>query len=404
MPRALPGRTCRLQPSESGRADQAGWIRGRIRVGLGSVQVGRPDPQHPTRLRRATCTGRRPARPPNTGDTSRNSDQCPATGRLTAARASGADQGRRGRRLRLGVDRRVLGLRRLLAADLARAHTSRSSSAPSVVQLAARTPTATAMTAMTLDHLSNGRFILGLGVLGPAGRRGLVRPPADKPLGPHPRVRRDHPPGDRARGAARLPRRALPAAVPRPGGAGSASRSRSSPTRCAARSRSTSAPRGPRTSPRPPRSRTAGSPLYYSPFRQEVLRGPDRPPQARASRSPPIVTFNITDDVEQALWPVEGHARLYIGGMGAKGQNYHTKLMARMGTRKRRTASRTSSSRASGTRRSPPCLTSSPTRSPGGPGPGASRRLEVAQEPGHHADDLGPHARGLRQAPDLVLG
>src|SRR5215475_13198138 len=33
-----------------------------------------------------------------------------------------------------------------------------------IVQLSARTPAATAMAAMTMDHLSGGRFILGLGV------------------------------------------------------------------------------------------------------------------------------------------------------------------------------------------------------------------------------------------------
>ena len=37
----------------------------------------------------------------------------------------------------------------------------------SVVQLAARTPTATAMSAITIDHMSGGRFRLGLGVSGP---------------------------------------------------------------------------------------------------------------------------------------------------------------------------------------------------------------------------------------------
>src|SRR3954453_4466131 len=32
---------------------------------------------------------------------------------------------------------------------------------PAIVQMSARTPTATAMAAMTMDHLSGGRFILG---------------------------------------------------------------------------------------------------------------------------------------------------------------------------------------------------------------------------------------------------
>ena len=53
--------------------------------------------------------------------------------------------------------------------------TSRMRLGTSVVQLSARTPTACAMAALTLDHLSGGRHILGLGVSGTAGRRGLVR-------------------------------------------------------------------------------------------------------------------------------------------------------------------------------------------------------------------------------------
>ena len=64
-----------------------------------------------------------------------------------------------------------------------RQHHHASAWAPAIVQLSARTPTATAMHAMTMDHLSGGRFILGLGAVRPAGRRGLVRPARSrKPL------------------------------------------------------------------------------------------------------------------------------------------------------------------------------------------------------------------------------
>ena len=45
--------------------------------------------------------------------------------------------------------------------------TTRMRLGTSVVQLSARTPTACAMAALTLDHLSGGRHILGLGVSGP---------------------------------------------------------------------------------------------------------------------------------------------------------------------------------------------------------------------------------------------
>ena len=51
-----------------------------------------------------------------------------------------------------------------------------------VIQLSARTPTATAMAAMTMDHLSNGRMIIGLGVSGPQVVEGWYGGPFAKPL------------------------------------------------------------------------------------------------------------------------------------------------------------------------------------------------------------------------------
>ena len=48
------------------------------------------------------------------------------------------------------------------------AHTEHIKLGTAVVQLAARTPAATAMQAMTIDHLAGGsRVIIGLGVRGP---------------------------------------------------------------------------------------------------------------------------------------------------------------------------------------------------------------------------------------------
>ena len=51
-----------------------------------------------------------------------------------------------------------------------------------VCQLSARTPVATAMTALTLDHLSGGRVILGLGASGPQVVEGWYGQPFPKPL------------------------------------------------------------------------------------------------------------------------------------------------------------------------------------------------------------------------------
>jgi F420-dependent oxidoreductase-like protein len=60
--------------------------------------------------------------------------------------------------------------------------TSRVRLGTSVVQMSARTPAACAMHALTLDHLSGGRFVLGLGVSGPQVVEGWYGRPFAKPL------------------------------------------------------------------------------------------------------------------------------------------------------------------------------------------------------------------------------
>lgn len=70
--------------------------------------------------------------------------------------------------------------------------------------------------------------------------------------------------------------------------------------------------------------------MYYSPYRQDVYAdqlAPAKPGFQIAA----LASLNITDDVAAGLLPVKAMLGFYIGGMGAKGQNYHTKLMARMG-------------------------------------------------------------------------
>jgi F420-dependent oxidoreductase-like protein len=62
------------------------------------------------------------------------------------------------------------------------ATTSRIRLGTSVVQLSARSPAACAMHALTLDHLSGGRFVLGLGVSGPQVVEGWYGEPFGKPL------------------------------------------------------------------------------------------------------------------------------------------------------------------------------------------------------------------------------
>ena len=51
-----------------------------------------------------------------------------------------------------------------------------------IMQIPARTPAMTAMTAVTLDQMSKGRFRLGLGVSGPQVVEGWHGVPYGKPL------------------------------------------------------------------------------------------------------------------------------------------------------------------------------------------------------------------------------
>ena len=63
------------------------------------------------------------------------------------------------------------------------ARTQRIDVGAAVMQIPARTPAMTAMTAATLDSLSGGRFRLGLGVSGPQVSEGWHGVRFDKPLG-----------------------------------------------------------------------------------------------------------------------------------------------------------------------------------------------------------------------------
>jgi F420-dependent oxidoreductase-like protein len=62
------------------------------------------------------------------------------------------------------------------------AHTSKINLGTSIMQLSARTPASAAMHAVALDHLSNGRLILGIGVSGPQVVEGWYGQPYPKPL------------------------------------------------------------------------------------------------------------------------------------------------------------------------------------------------------------------------------
>ena len=167
------------------------------------------------------------------------------------------------------------------------AHTSRIKLGTAIAQLSARTPAATAMHALTLDHLSGGRMILGLGVSGPAGGRGLVRPAVLEAARAHPRVRLDRPPGAAPR-AAGDERRARTTRCPTTGparwGLGKPLRSITHPLRA-------DLPiflgaEGPKNVALAAEIADGWLPLYYSPLPPRGVRRVPRRARSPASRSP----------------------------------------------------------------------------------------------------------------------
>ncbi len=106
------------------------------------------------------------------------------------------------------------------------AQTERIRIGAAILQMPGRSPAMTAMTAVTLDHLSNGRFILGLGSSGPQVAEGWHGQRFGSPARAHARVR-----GDRAQGAGTratgVRGRAVPAAAARRAGQGAQADDRS---------------------------------------------------------------------------------------------------------------------------------------------------------------------------------
>ena len=210
------------------------------------------------------------------------------------------------------------------------AHTERVKLGTSVVQLAARTPTATAMAALTLDHLSNGRMILGLGVSGPQVVEGWYGQPSNRPLA-------------RTREYVEIIRRVLARDEPlefqgdfyQHPYRGEGSSGLGKPLRSITHPLRRDIPiylgaEGPKNVTQTAEIADGWFPLYYSPYRPEVYA--DQLAGAKDGfEIASMCLVNVCDDVAEGLYPVKAMLGFYIGGMGAKGQNFHTKLMARMG-------------------------------------------------------------------------
>ncbi|MCZ7526389.1 MAG: LLM class F420-dependent oxidoreductase [Acidimicrobiia bacterium] len=215
--------------------------------------------------------------------------------------------------------------------------TTRVKLGTAIVQMSARTPAATAMAAMTLDHLSGGRFVLGLGASGPQVVEGWYGQPFAKPLA-------------RTREYVEIIRRILARdepvvfegehhRMPYPGGTGLGK-----PLRSIVHPLRPDVPiylgaEGPRNVALTAEIADGWLAIFYSPrndtfYRDALAEGFARPGARRSLDDFEVlctVPVIVHDDVEEAADLVRPFLALYIGGMGAREVNFHHEVFARMG-------------------------------------------------------------------------
>jgi F420-dependent oxidoreductase-like protein len=216
-------------------------------------------------------------------------------------------------------------------------HTDKIRLGTAIVQISARTPAATAMAAMTLDHLSAGRLILGLGVSGPQVVEGWYGQPFSKPLA---RMReyigilrqiwaRQGPVTNEG------PHYPLP--LPEGTGLGKPLKSSIHPLRedipiyLAAE--------GPKNIAMAAELCDGWLALFYSPNHDDIyadaLAEGFAAPGARRSAEDfevaATVPLIITEDIDSAMDAIRPMYALYFGGMGAKSVNFHANVPIRMG-------------------------------------------------------------------------
>jgi len=215
--------------------------------------------------------------------------------------------------------------------------TERIHVASGIMQIPARTPAMTAMTATTLDQLTGGRFILGLGVSGPQVVEGWHGVPYGKPL-----VRtREYVSIVRQIWARERPLEhsgehyQIPYRGPGASGLGKPLKSilhgRQIPIYIAAI--------GPKSVAQAAEIGDGWMPIWYTPYRNAIYKEPLAEGFARAGNAKSLAAFDIApavtviqgDDVQACLNFIKPFLALYIGGMGARGKNFYNDLACRYG-------------------------------------------------------------------------
>jgi F420-dependent oxidoreductase-like protein len=207
----------------------------------------------------------------------------------------------------------------------------------SIVQISARTPAATAMAAMTLDHLSSGRLILGLGVSGPQVVEGWYGQPFAKPLA----RTREYIGILREIWARQGPVTSDGPHYPLPlaghSGLGKALKASIHPLR--EEIPIYLAAEGPKNIALAGELCDGWLPLFYSPYhdgfyREALAEGQHRPGARRTAAEFEVaatVPLIIDEDVERAADRLRPMYALYFGGMGARAVNFHANVAIRMG-------------------------------------------------------------------------
>ena len=209
------------------------------------------------------------------------------------------------------------------------AHTSRIKLGTGLAQISARTPVATAMAALTLDRLSGGRMVLGLGVSGPQVVEGWYGVPFPKPLArtrDYVGILRDV---WRREGPVTNAGEHYP--LPYPGGTGLGK-----PLKANCHPLRPDIPvylgaEGPKNVALAAEIADGWLPIFF-----HVERGGALYADALAAARPGFeiacpVSVVVDDDVQRAIDTVKLTLGFYIGGMGAKNENFHLDVVSRMG-------------------------------------------------------------------------
>ena len=218
------------------------------------------------------------------------------------------------------------------------ARTSKIRAGTGIMQIPARTPACTAMTAMTMSAMSNGRFMLGLGPSGPQVVEGWHGVAYGKPLSRMKEyvqiVRKIFAREDSLQHTSEHYQ--IPYQGPGATGLGKPLKSILKPNPAIPIYTAAIAPAG---------LRAAGEvadgvqPIFMSPEKSDLITKPVLEGMAAAGRPQSLENFDITPFVKVAMGPdiekcrdqLRPEIALYVGGMGAREKNFYNDYAKRLG-------------------------------------------------------------------------